>query len=185
MNSIGSTLTDAGVPPSAIALLTLLVVVAVVAAVCAVVSVIYEMLWGAYIAVLRNPRSHVRRDARRVYTQREKDEAAAWCKYRCEGTGLLFRCTKQTKNLQGDHWFPHARGGATTKRNLVMLCPECNKKKSAKVPTPLQTFALRMRRRGKGYTHPEKGKAGQWLPLFYKDGKEKNTARPNPRKDLW
>ena len=91
------------------------------------------------------------------------------CHYRCESKNIIFRCTHTGKDLQGDHWYPYARGGATSIKNLVMLCPKCNRSKSDKIPSHLQTFALRMRRRyHKEYETNIPLEVGEWLPLRYK-----------------
>lgn len=65
---------------------------------------------------------------------------------RCEGSKLgVLRCRETAGNA--DHWFPHARGGRTTGSNLVALCPTCNKRKSAKLPSVFQTKLVAHRRR--------------------------------------
>ena len=105
------------------------------------------------------------RDAARVYKKGTRRHGSRDCNHRCEGTGIVFRCTHVGNDLHADHWYPHARGGATTKKNLVMLCPAGNKHKSAKVPTVFQTYALYFRRRFK-YGYPktfEAIKPGEWL----------------------
>ena len=118
-------------------------------------------------AVMHRKKDNHRRDATRVYTTAQKSKASRACGNRCEGTGLFFRCKHTAQDLQGDHWFPHSRGGATTLKNLVMLCPDCNRRKTAHIPTRLQTAALNHRRkRQRGYT-AELPQVGEWLPRSY------------------
>lgn len=123
-------------------------------------------------ALLHWNRSDKRRDSKRVYTSKQKQLASKMCKNRCEGTGILSRCKYRGRDLQGDHWYPYARGGATTIQNLVMLCPSCNKSKSDKIPSRFQTFALRKRRKyGYDYMGEIPTKVGQWLPYTYNNEK--------------
>lgn len=118
-------------------------------------------------ALLHWRRKESRRDPTRLYTPSQRREGMKKCSYRCEGTGLIFRCSYVGKDLQGDHWFPHSRGGSTTTRNLVMLCPECNRKKSDRIPSRFQTWALRFRRRrGDDYLDSIPVHVGQWRPYF-------------------
>lgn len=119
-----------------------------------------------------------KRDATRVYTAQQKDLASAQCHHRCEGTGIFFRCSYRGQDLQGDHWFPHSRGGATTEKNLVMLCPSCNRKKSNHIPTALQTWGLsRRRKHHRDYSNDHISSAGEWLPRRYNSGNDALTSR--------
>ena len=43
---------------------------------------------------------------------------------------------------QMDHHYPHAKGGATVRTNLVWLCDRHNNRKSDHVPTRLETWML-------------------------------------------
>ena len=114
-------------------------------------------------SILHRKISQDKRDDQRVFTKDQKNAASQICNNRCEGTSLLFRCRHVGNDLQGDHWYPHSRGGATTINNLVMLCPSCNRKKTNHIPTRFQTAALnRRRRRGRDYQHPYFVSAGEW-----------------------
>ena len=73
------------------------------------------------------------RDPRRAFTNAEKERMMAHCGHRCENVKWYGRC-RNTTRLAGDHWFPHAHGGKTSEKNLVILCQECNSRKSAKLP---------------------------------------------------
>lgn len=111
-----------------------------------------------------------RRDINRLYSQKTKSKYSQLCKNRCEGIGLLFRCRHVGDDLQGDHWYPYSRGGATTKKNLVMLCPKCNRKKTNHVPTFLQTKAIEFRRKHNiGYNEYMYNKPGEWLKINYRN----------------
>lgn len=112
----------------------------------------------------RRLRADDKRDMQRTYDRETKRKYSRYCGNRCEGTGLMFRC-RNTGNLQGDHWFPYSLGGETTEKNLVMLCSRCNQRKSNKMPSIFQTYALYLRRKMMwGYTPailPQK--PGDWL----------------------
>lgn len=141
----------------------------------------------AIIVFLHPRRDDDSRDEKRVYTRSEKDTALFKVDNRCEGTGYFFRCRYKGKDLHGDHWFPHARGGATTQQNLVMLCPKCNRKKSDHVPNHFKTKALERRRKnGKKYRGTTMKKAGEWLPKNYKTSEYYNRKQSleNPRGDI-
>lgn len=116
------------------------------------------------VVILHRKKDDSKRDPTRVYTTQERRVQSVKCKNRCEGVGLFFRC-RNKGDLQGDHWYPHARGGATTPKNMVMLCSGCNKRKSAKVPSLFQTNALWFRRMiGLGYDSSiETVRPGEWL----------------------
>lgn len=132
-------------------------------------------LWlnSTFLLIVHRKRPHESRDAQRVYSGSEKRMGNERAYHRCEGTGYIRRCRYRGSDLHGDHWFPHSRGGATTMRNLVMLCPKCNMKKSAYIPNYLQTHCLRMRRKYGEYDGPgEIMKAGEWLPRRYQNFKK-------------
>lgn len=116
------------------------------------------------IMIIHRRKPHDKRDSARLFSDKLKRRYNSYCGNRCEGTGILFRCRRRG-HLQGDHWFPHARGGQTNAGNLVMLCSKCNKRKSAKVPTVFQTYALYFRRKMMwGYTAAIPAqKPGDWL----------------------
>jgi len=123
-------------------------------------------------AVMRWKRPDHRRDIKRVYSSKEKQLASKLCNNRCEGTRVFGRCNYRGKNLQGDHWYPYSRGGATTVKNLVMLCPKCNQSKSNKIPSRFQTIALRLRRRlNYDYLEQVNTSVGEWLPYRYNQRK--------------
>lgn len=117
----------------------------------------------------RRRRPEYRRDTSRVFTARQKRAAGEQCHWRCEGTGVFHRCRYTGKDLHGDHWYPYARGGATNMQNLVMLCPACNRRKTDKIPSFLQTKALSYRRKhNPDYEQQITKKPGYWLPRTYR-----------------
>ncbi|MDR2085817.1 MAG: HNH endonuclease [Dysgonamonadaceae bacterium] len=46
--------------------------------------------------------------------------------------GCCVKCGSR-ENLEFDHIIPFSKGGATTYRNLQLLCQECNREKSNKI----------------------------------------------------
>lgn len=169
----GNTVSENYSPDSTASLIMSILIVAAV-----IVAIVF--LVEAYIGterfirknITRRIRDDERRDRVRTYTRAQREDGMRRCGHQCEGTGLFFRCQYRGSDLHGDHWYPHARGGATTIRNLVMLCPTCNKKKSAKIPSRVHTLALSIRRSiGINYVNPEK-KIGEWLPRRYGKGTE-------------
>ncbi|MGO1851821.1 MAG: HNH endonuclease [Microbacteriaceae bacterium] len=101
-----------------------------------------------------------RRDPVRLYSSMQRTACFARCGQRCEGETVLgIRCARQA--TQGDHWFPHSKGGATNARNLVGLCSRCNRRKSAHTPSRARTLRLIVRRR-RYWPQGEPRSAGDW-----------------------
>lgn len=89
----------------------------------------------------------VRKDSRRLYSDRDKLIGFARAGKRCEMEGFLwFRCSRKAEH--GDHHYPHSRGGATSMKNFVAACAKCNISKGAKVPSRFATKRMERRRRG-------------------------------------
>ena len=121
------------------------------------------------IKIFHRNKPENRRDINRLYSHNDKVKYSTLCNNRCEGIGIFLRCRHEGNDLQGDHWYPYSRGGATTKKNLVMLCPKCNKKKTNHVPTFLQTKAIEFRRKhNMGYNNHIYNKPGEWLKINYR-----------------
>lgn len=91
---------------------------------------------------MRKPDNPFDRDPRRLFTDSDRAWIDSCCQGRCEHRCLfgLFRCRYKAQQL--DHWYPYAKGGATSRRNLVDLCARHNNRKSDHVPTRLQTAML-------------------------------------------
>lgn len=84
-------------------------------------------------------------DPVRLFTATQKADALARCGRQCEAESpWLVRCHRTA--TQGDHWYPHSKGGTTNDANLAMLCGPCNNRKSARIPSWLETARLAHRR---------------------------------------
>ncbi|WP_281452819.1 HNH endonuclease [Paenarthrobacter nitroguajacolicus] len=59
-------------------------------------------------------------------------------------SGYRRRCTKAAEH--GDHFYPWSKGGATSLRNFVAACAHCNRRKSARIPSPGMLTRLERRR---------------------------------------
>lgn len=57
-------------------------------------------------------------------------------------SGKCYYCGKKTafKNLTMDHLVPLARGGRSTKDNLVPCCKECNNRKKGMLPLEWEEY---------------------------------------------
>ena len=77
-------------------------------------------------------------DPKRIKKEREKARElrqSPWWKQKLQA-GLCHFCGQkfQAKELTMDHLVPLARGGLSTKNNLVPACKECNAKKKLSTP---------------------------------------------------
>lgn len=80
-------------------------------------------------------------DPKRIKAEREKARvlrSSAWWKEKIQ-KGICHYCEKKKnpKELTMDHLVPLARGGLSTKNNLVPACKECNAKKKLHTPVDL------------------------------------------------
>ena len=78
--------------------------------------------------------------------RREKDKArklrkSRWWQQKL-ASGLCYYCTRlfKPKELTMDHIVPLARGGRSTKDNLVVCCKECNNKKKTLLPIEWEEY---------------------------------------------
>ncbi len=78
--------------------------------------------------------------------QREKQKArklrkSRWWQRKCS-EGVCYYCGKQADpaSLTMDHVVPLARGGRSTKDNLVPACKECNSKKKYLLPMEWEDY---------------------------------------------
>lgn len=81
---------------------------------------------GIYSYVLNRNEKHL---SLRAFTDNQKREAYERQK------GICPKCTPpnnhyQINEMQGDHITPWSKGGKTTSENCIMLCADCNRKKS-------------------------------------------------------
>jgi hypothetical protein len=105
--------------------------------------VLGSWLLGKIVALI--PR-RINKDPQRLFTKEQRMLATERCGGRCEGEGFFFtRCKGPAE--QGDHWYPHSKGGPTTMENLAMLCQPHNGSKSNHTPSIWQTMRLEHRRR--------------------------------------
>lgn len=72
--------------------------------------------------------------------------ASQWWKRQC-AKGMCHWCGRATpaKALTMDHVVPIARGGKSTKGNVVPSCKSCNTKKKQMLPMEWETFVRAMR----------------------------------------
>jgi 5-methylcytosine-specific restriction endonuclease McrA len=83
-------------------------------------------------------------DDRRIKAERRKARelrASQWWKRRCD-KGICHYCGRNTppKELTMDHIVPIARGGRSTKGNLVPACKQCNNKKKQLLPMEWEAY---------------------------------------------
>ena len=78
--------------------------------------------------------------------RREKEKArklrkSRWWQQKLSA-GLCYYCSKlfKPKDLTMDHIVPLARGGRSTKDNLVACCKECNNKKKTLLPIEWEEY---------------------------------------------
>lgn len=85
--------------------------------------VINEPVWVEGFA----DKAHIRKEKEKARYMRQSN----WWKQRL-GRGQCYHCELQfsPQELTMDHLVPIARGGKTTKKNLVVSCKGCNSKKS-------------------------------------------------------
>ena len=82
-------------------------------------------------------------------TKRERHKAremrsSQWWKRKCD-KGVCHYCGRsiQPKELTLDHIVPIARGGKTTKGNVVPCCKECNNQKKQLLPLEWEAYLSR------------------------------------------
>ena len=85
--------------------------------------------------------------------RKEKNKArelrkTSWWKNRI-ASGICHYCGEKTdpKALTMDHIVPLARGGRSTKGNLVPCCKDCNNKKKTLLPVEWEEYMYRMEKK--------------------------------------
>ncbi len=83
-------------------------------------------------------------DEREIKKQRSKARElrnSQWWKRKCD-KGLCHYCNSNIlpKELTMDHLVPVARGGKSTKGNLVTSCKDCNNKKKQMLPIEWEEY---------------------------------------------
>ena len=83
--------------------------------------------------------------------RREKDKArklrkSRWWQQKLT-TGICYYCGRlfEPKNLTMDHVVPLARGGRSTKDNIVTSCKECNTKKKTLLPMEWEEYMNKLK----------------------------------------
>lgn len=90
-----------------------------------------------------------RRDPQRRFTRHQRREGMLRAGGICElESGYGRRCTRAAEH--GDHFYPWSKGGATSLRNFVAACAHCNRRKSARIPSPGMLTRLERRRASYG-----------------------------------
>ena len=125
------------------------------------------IIWAVAHWPMKRPNNPFERDERREFSKADRAWIGECADHRCEHRycfGLLrcgWREGDDGKAAQLDHWYPHSKGGATDRHNLVYLCPKHNNRKSAHVPTVWATRALERARlkyfpaRWRAYARPD------------------------------
>ncbi len=83
-------------------------------------------------------------DIRRERRKARELRHTQWWKRRC-AKGICHYCRQSTppKELTMDHIVPIARGGKTTKGNVVPCCKECNNQKKQLLPMEWEDYLSR------------------------------------------
>ena len=85
--------------------------------------------------------------------RREKNKARElrrtrwWQQKTASGTCWYCGCQVGFKNLTMDHVIPLARGGRSTRDNLVPSCKECNTRKKSSLPIEWEDYMNNLARR--------------------------------------
>ena len=81
------------------------------------------------------------KDIKRERNRAREMRSSKWWKRKCD-KGLCHYCGRSfpPKELTMDHIVPIARGGNTTKGNVVPCCKECNNQKKQLLPMELQAY---------------------------------------------
>jgi len=81
------------------------------------------------------------KDIKRERVKAREMRSSQWWKRKCD-KGLCHYCSRPIppKELTMDHIVPIARGGKTTKGNVVPCCKECNNLKKQLLPMEWETY---------------------------------------------
>jgi len=84
------------------------------------------------------------KDIKRERNKAREMRNSQWWKRKCD-KGLCHYCggSVPPKELTMDHIVPIARGGKTTKGNVVPCCKECNNRKKQLMPMEWQAYLSR------------------------------------------
>ena len=86
-------------------------------------------------------------DLKRERRKARELRQSQWWKRKC-AQGACFYCERAVpaKDLTMDHIVPIARGGRTTKGNVVPACKDCNNKKKQLLPMEWEAYLERLGR---------------------------------------
>jgi PAS domain S-box-containing protein len=104
--------------------------------------------------------------------------ASQWWKRRC-AKGLCHYCGQSVPpaELTMDHIVPIARGGKSTKGNIVSACKECNNKKKQMLPMEWETYLQERRAADRDPFSESLQRAGRQAPGPEREGAD---SRPEP-----
>ena len=85
-------------------------------------------------------------DLKRERRKARELRQSQWWKRKC-ARGLCFYCQRRfpARELTMDHIVPIARGGRSTKSNLVPACKDCNNQKKQLLPMEWEAYLNRRR----------------------------------------
>lgn len=92
-------------------------------------------------------RKQTRHDPQRMFTVAQRTQGFARAGRRCEYDGALWFLRCKTPATHGDHFYPWAKGGASSMVNFVAACARHNLSKGATLPSWFQERRIRRRRR--------------------------------------
>jgi len=105
------------------------------------------LLLLAAVGALLHGRDLQRRDPVRRFSRTQGREGMARANGQCElESSPGRRCSRPAEH--GDHFYPWSKGGATSLQNFVAACATCNRRKGARIPSPLVQRRLERRRLG-------------------------------------
>jgi 5-methylcytosine-specific restriction protein A len=83
-------------------------------------------------------------DIKRERHKARELRSSQWWKRKCD-KGICYYCGRSIlpKELTMDHIVPMARGGKTTKSNVVPSCKECNNQKKQLLPMEWEAYLAR------------------------------------------
>lgn len=88
-------------------------------------------------------------EIRRERAKAREMRNSQWWK-RKRGEGVCYFCSGKfpPQELTMDHIVPLARGGKSTKNNMVAACKECNNRKKHMLPLEWEEYMERLRQKG-------------------------------------
>lgn len=104
-------------------------------------------------------RKKFREQYERGFSASQRRDGFARAGNRCEFDNGMARCKNRAEHA--DHFYPWARGGATSMNNLVAACAGHNLSKGAKMPSPLLKSRIENRRK-RYFPRGANRTAGEW-----------------------